>query len=75
MSVHVVRAFVRLRELLSSNRELARRFEELEARLGKKFAKHDEAITHILAAIRALMQRPEPQRRGIGFTADIECKR
>ena len=74
MSVHVVRAFVRLRELLSSNRELALRFEQLETRLAKKLAKRDEAITHILAAIRALMQRPEPQRRGIGFTADLEPK-
>jgi hypothetical protein len=74
MSVHVVRAFVRLRELLSSNRELAQRFEQLEARLGKKLTEHDEAIAHILAAIRALMQQPEPQRRGIGFTADLERK-
>jgi hypothetical protein len=70
MSVHVVRAFVRLRELLSSNRELARRFEQLEARLGRKLTDHDEAIANILAAIRALMKQPEPQRRGIGFTAE-----
>ncbi len=74
MSVHVVRAFVRLRELLSSNRELARRFEQLEARLGKKLIEHDEAIARILAVIRVLMQRPEPQHRGIGFTADLERK-
>jgi hypothetical protein len=76
MSVHVVRAFVRLRTLLSSNRELAQRFKELEARLGKKLTEHDKAITHILAAIRALMKQPEPEprRRGIGFTADLAPK-
>ena len=36
-SVYVVRAFVRLRELLASNTELARRLDELEARLTQKF--------------------------------------
>lgn len=75
ISVHVVRAFVRLRELLSSNRELAQRFSELEARLGEKLTEHDKAITHILAAIRALMKQPEPRHRGIGFTADLSNQR
>jgi hypothetical protein len=36
MSVYVVRAFVQLREMLSSNRELAKRLDQLEARLDKK---------------------------------------
>jgi hypothetical protein len=70
MSVYVVRAFVRLRELLSSNKELARRFAQLEARL----ATHDEAITAILSAIRELMNPMPPTRRSIGFTADLEEK-
>lgn len=74
MSVHVVRAFLRLRELLSSNRELAQRFNELEARLSRKLTEHDKTIAHILAAIRALMKQPEPRHRGIGFTADLESK-
>jgi len=74
MSIYVVRAFVRLRELLNSNRELARRFEQLEARLDKKLTEHDQAIAAILAAIRELMQPPESQHRGIGFTADLERK-
>jgi hypothetical protein len=74
MSVYVVRAFVQLRELLASNKELARRFAQLEARLDKKLAVHDEAIAAILSAIRQLMNPPAPKRRGIGFTADIEEK-
>lgn len=74
MSVYVVRAFVRLRELLSSNRELRRRFEELETRLTKKLTEHDEAIAAILAAIRDLMQPSKTAHRGIGFTADLEGK-
>ena len=74
MSVYVVRAFVRLREMLTSNRELARRFDELEARLEKRLTAHDEAIAAILSAIRELMNPAAPKRRGIGFTADLEEK-
>ena len=59
-------AFVRWRELLVSNAELARRLDDLERTLEG----HDEAITAILSAIRELMNPPEPKRRGIGFTAD-----
>ena len=74
MGVYVVRAFVKLRELLISNRELARRFDELEARLEKRLTAHDETIAAILSAIRELMNPPPSKRRGIGFTADIEEK-
>ena len=74
MSVYVVRAFVKLRELLASNKELARRLNELEARLEKKLATHDQAIAAILSAIRQLMNPPVPKRRPIGFTADLSKK-
>ena len=63
MSVYVVRAFVQLREMLASNKELARRFAQLEIRLDKKLTVHDEAIAAILAAIRQLMHPPIPKRR------------
>src|SRR5258708_24634716 len=65
MSVYVVRAFVQLREMLASNRELARRFAQLETRLDKKLTIHDEAIAAILSAIRQLMHPPVPKRRPI----------
>jgi ORF6N domain len=68
MGVYVVRAFVRLRELLASNTALARKLDELE----RKYKHHDEAITAILSAIRELTNPPQPKRRGIGFTADLE---
>src|SRR5882724_1703587 len=74
MSVYVVRAFVKLRELLASNRELARRFEQLEARVEKLVA-HDQALGVILCAIRKLMPpppEPPPKNRGIGFTVDLD---
>jgi len=75
VNIEIMRAFVRMRELLSSNKELARRFAQLEARIDKKLAEHDEAITAILSAIRELMQPSPPKRGGIGFTADIDPKR
>lgn len=70
MSVYVVRAFVQLREILVSNKELALRLDELE----RKLSTHDQAITGILKTIRELMNPPEPPRRGIGFTADFDRK-
>jgi len=68
MSVYVVRAFVRLRELLATNRAFARKLDELESRLRT----HDEAITGILRTLRELMNPPASERRGIGFTADLK---
>jgi hypothetical protein len=75
VNIEIMRAFVKLRELLVSNKELARRFDELEARLEKRLTAHDEAIAAtILSAIRQLMNPPQPRRRPIGFTADLEEK-
>jgi len=74
MSIYVVRAFVQLRELLSSNKELAKHLDELEARIEKKLSTHDEAIAAMLAAVRGLMSPPAVKRRGIGFTADLGDK-
>jgi ORF6N domain len=70
MSVFVVRAFVKLREMLASNKELAGKVDELE----RKLQTHDRAIVDILKAIRELMNPPTPVRRPIGFTADLERK-
>lgn len=72
MSLYVVRAFVQLREWISSNKELARRLDQLEARIEKKLTSHDEAIAAMLSAIRELMHPPPPKRRAIGFTVDLD---
>ena len=72
ISVYVVRAFVKLRELLASNKELARRLDELEAHIEKKLTAHDRAIAAILSAIRQLTHPPPtPKQRPIGFTANL----
>lgn len=74
VNIEIMRAFVKLRELLVSNKELARRFAQLETRLDKKLTEQDRAIGAILSAIRELMHPTPPKRRPIGFTADLEKK-
>lgn len=62
-SIRVVRAFVKLRELLGAQRKLALKLLELEKRLGE----HDDEISSLFEAIRHLMQPPEKPGRRIGF--------
>lgn len=63
-SLYVVRAFVRLRRLLATHRDLARRLEQHERRL----ARHDHAIAGLMSTIRSLREpRQPPRRRPIGF--------
>lgn len=68
VNIEIMRAFVRMRELLASNRELAQKLAELE----RKIATHDQSIIGILKAIRELMNPPLPKKRGIGFTANFD---
>jgi hypothetical protein len=63
VNIAIMRAFVKLRETLETNRELARKFAELERRVGK----HDEKIEAILDAIRQLMAPSSKPQREIGF--------
>ena len=63
-SIRVVRAFVRLREMVAANAQLASKLEELEGRLDS----HDEAIVDLFATLKRLLEPPEPpKRREIGF--------
>jgi hypothetical protein len=64
VNIAIMRAFVKLRESLETNRKLGRQFAELEKRVGK----HDDEIAAIIDAIRQLMAPPEkPRLREIGF--------
>jgi hypothetical protein len=67
VGVYVVRAFVRLRELLASNKELAQRLDELEQRIEHKLETHDQAITGLIKTLRQMMTPEEPKKRPIGF--------
>jgi hypothetical protein len=60
MSLYVVPAFVKLREILASNKDLAKRLDELDARLTQKLATHDQAIAGLLNTIRELMKPRAP---------------
>ena len=63
MSVFVVRAFVRLRQMLATNHKLAAKIDELE----RKLESHDTAIQELIEAIKELMRPEESPRRKIGF--------
>lgn len=63
LSVFVVCAFVRLRQLAGSHVEIATRLSALERRV----AGHDEELKAMFAALRALVEPPGPERRRTGF--------
>ena len=74
VSVYVVRAFVRLRELVSSHRELAKRLDELEQKTEALSMNHDTfsrntriQLKQVFDALRELMTPPDPPKRPIGF--------
>ena len=63
VNIAIMRAFVKLREILSVNKELAHKLAQLE----RKIEKHDTEIKVIFDAIRQLMAAPEPKEKKIGF--------
>jgi hypothetical protein len=74
VSVYVVRAFVRLRELVGSHRELAKRLDDLEQKTEALAMSHDtfsrntrNQLKQVFDALRELMTPPDPPKRPIGF--------
>jgi len=72
VNIEIMRAFVRLREALAGNKELARKFEQLERRIEDRLVTHDRAIAGILDAIRELIVPQESKKRSIGFVTPPE---
>lgn len=66
VNVAIMRVFVKLRQILSTNKDLAHKLEQLE----RKIEKHDTEIQGIFAAIRQLMKPPDQPKRKIGFHSD-----
>jgi hypothetical protein len=64
VNIDIMRAFVRLRQLLATHKDLARKLEELEK-------KYDAQFRVVFQAIRELMTPPEPKKRPIGFGASM----
>src|SRR5213082_2794378 len=71
VNIAIMLAFVKLREALETNRELARKFSELEKHVGK----HDDEIAAIIDAIRRLMAPLPKPRREIGFHVREKAQR
>ena len=68
ISINIIKAFVKLREMLSTHKELAHKLAQLE----RKIEKHDDEIKLIFDAIRQLMAPPEPKSKRIGFLPEKE---
>lgn len=64
VSLFVIRAFVKLRELVATHKELALKFNELESKVGE----HDHAIMQLMRTIRQLMEPSSSRRKlELGF--------
>lgn len=67
-NIAIMRAFVKLREILSTHKELAHKLAQIE----RKMEKHDDEIKVIFNAIRQLMAPPETKKKKIGFRREHE---
>jgi len=65
MNIVIVRAFIKLRDILATHQELAQRLENLEL----KYQEHDNELQAVFEAIRQLLSAPAPPKRPIGFAA------
>ena len=73
MSVFVVRAFIRMRQMLIEQRGLARKLAELEKELTVRLDFHETAINEIFTQIKRLLSpppEPEPRKKRIGFVVE-----
>jgi ORF6N domain len=68
VNIEIMRAFVRLRQILASNTQLARKLDALEK-------KYDTQFKVVFQAIRELMTPPEPNKRKIGFVVKERAAR
>jgi hypothetical protein len=67
VNIHIMRAFVKLRELIASHKDLARKLNEMEK-------KYDVQFKVVFDAIRQLMSPPVPKKRKIGFHREKEIE-
>ena len=67
VNIEIMRTFVKLRQLVTEHKDLTHRLDALEDR-------YDDQFKVVFDAIRSLMESPKPEKRPIGFTADIKTK-
>lgn len=70
VNIEIMRAFVRLRELLATHVELARRLDDLE----RQFREHDEQFVLVFDAIRKLMEPPQTPPPEVGYHTCRPCR-
>lgn len=70
VNIEIMQAFVRLREILGSHADLARRLDELE----RRFREHDEQCAVVFDALRQLMEPPQTEPPEVGYHTLIETK-
>ena len=71
-SIYVVRAFVKLREILSMHQELSERITDLEKRTFEKLEEHSEQLILVFQALRELVQKKDEPREPAGFKIGIQ---
>jgi hypothetical protein len=75
VNIEIMRAFVRIRQLLSAHKELAERIEKLERQMSNRDANTDQQFRHVFALLEQLFTTPKKPRQPIGFHArDVESK-
>ncbi len=67
VNIEIMRTFVKLRQLVTEHKDLTHRLDALEDH-------YDDQFKVVFDAIRSLMESPKPEKRPIGFTADIKTK-
>jgi hypothetical protein len=79
VNIQIMRTFMRLRQILSTHSDLARKLAELEKKLTERLNVHERAIVHVLGEVRKLMasaeSSPESPKRKIGFDVKEKAAR
>jgi hypothetical protein len=65
MNIVIIRAFIKLREVLATHKDLARKIDNLEV----KYQEHDHELKAVFDAISKLISTPAPTKRRVGFAA------
>jgi len=67
VNIEIMRAFVELRRVAGSFRELQERLDQMELDIGARLSEHDEQLRQIFEALRRLIAPPPPAKRPVGF--------
>lgn len=72
VNIEIMRAFARLRQMISAHKRLADRIAALESRMARRDAQVDQQIKQIVALLDQLFNPPKPPRKPIGFRSECD---